>query len=76
MPNFENGVSGYVHAHATVHVNFPVDAKGNADISCYQCNYFRRQSSSCGLNGQPCAYPSKYVGAWCPLENDEGEENG
>ena len=72
MPDFESGVAGYIHAHATVHVHFPIDAKGNADISCNQCNFFRRQSSTCGLNGQPCAYPNKYVGAWCPLENDEG----
>ena len=68
MPDFESGVVSYIHATATVDVYFPVDAKGNADVSCYQCNYFRRQSSTCGLNDKPCAYPSKYVGEWCPLE--------
>ena len=76
MPTFENGVYGYVHAHCIVHVHFPVDAKGNADISCYQCDFFRRQSSTCGLNGKPCYKPNQYVGAWCPLENDEEKNNG
>lgn len=73
MPDFDSGVYGYVHAHTTVHVHFPVDAKGNADISCYQCDFFRRTSVTCGLNGKPCYKPQTYVGAWCPLENDEGE---
>ena len=47
MSDFESGVSSYIEATATVHVYFPVDAKGNADVSCYQCDYFRRQSSTC-----------------------------
>lgn len=36
MASFETGVSSYVKAQATVTVFFPVDAKGNADISCSQ----------------------------------------
>ena len=75
MADFDSGVVGYVHAHATVHVHFPVDSRGNADISCNQCPFFHKQSVKCGLNGQPCAYPTKYVGSWCPLENDEGEND-
>lgn len=76
MPRFESGVSSYKIGTATVTVYFPVDARGNADVSCNQCNFFRRQSSTCGLNGQPCAYPSKFVGEWCPLETEEGVDNG
>ena len=75
MADFDSGVHGYVHAHATVHVHFPVDAKGNADISCFQCNFFHRTSNKCGLNGEVCAYPQKYVGQWCPLFNDSEVEN-
>lgn len=67
MADFETGVKEYVHAFAVVEVFFPVDHKGNADISCNQCKYFRRQSRSCGLNGEVCQYPEKYVGAKCPL---------
>lgn len=74
MANFESGVYGYVHAVATVDVFFPVDAKGNADISCSQCEYFRAQSSSCALNHKICAYPQKYVGQFCPLEKIESED--
>lgn len=71
MANFETGISGYVHAVATVEVFFPVDAKGNADICCRQCYYFRTASNSSALNGEVCAYPNKYVGAYCPLTNKE-----
>ena len=67
MANFESGVASYVHAQATVDIWFPVDAKGNADISCNQCYYYRRQSRSCALNGEICQYPEKWVGSHCPL---------
>lgn len=73
MPSFENGVSGYVRATATVEVFFPVDGKGNADVCCMQCEYFHRTSSRCGLNDKICAYPQKYIGQNCPLHFDEGE---
>lgn len=76
MANFESGVSSYVKAQALVTVYFPVDAKGNADISCSQCYYFRESSKRCGLNWEICAYPNKYVGDSCPLQridDDTGE---
>lgn len=68
MANFESGVKSYIHAQATVDIFFPVDLKGNADISCNQCYYFRRQSRSCALNGEICQYPERYVGDSCPLK--------
>ena len=74
MANFESGVSSYIRAKAMVEVFFPVDAKGCADISCRQCYYFRDHSNRCGLNGEICQYPSKYVGDSCPLHPYE-EEN-
>lgn len=73
MANFESGVASYVHARATVDIWFPVDAKGNADISCNQCYYYRRQSRSCALNGEICQYPEKWVGSHCPLSVVEEE---
>lgn len=73
MANFETGISSYIHAVATVGVYFPVDSKGNADICCRQCYYFRTASNSCALNGEVCAYPNKYVGARCPLIVKEEE---
>ena len=72
MASFDSGITSYVHATATVDVYFPVDAKGDADISCSQCPFFHNTSSKCGLNFQPCAYPNKYVGAYCPLQGEEG----
>ena len=76
MPNFESGVAEFIHAQATVDVFFPVDFKGNADISCSQCYYFRKNYSTCGLNGEVCQYPNKYVGGSCPLHPvDENENN-
>lgn len=77
MANFDNGIATYIHAQATVDVWFPVDRKGNADISCSQCYYYRRSYQTCGLNGEVCAYPDKYVGGCCPLKPvDDANING
>jgi hypothetical protein len=73
MAFFESGVASYVKAQATVHVYFPVDSKGNADVSCDQCYYFRRSSRRCALNGEVCQFPERYVGDSCPL-TEEGEQ--
>ncbi len=74
MAKFESGVAEYIEAEATVHVLFPVDFKGNADISCSQCYYFRRNYRSCGLNGEICEFPERYVGSQCPLEEKEASQ--
>lgn len=68
MANFDSGVAKYIHATATINVTFPVDFKGNADISCCQCFFFRKNYRTCGLNGEICEYPEKFVGSHCPLE--------
>ena len=77
MANFESGVSSYIHAQAVVDAYFPVDSKGNADISCSQCYFFRESPKRCGLNWEVCAYPNKYVGDSCPLvrANETEDEN-
>ena len=74
MSRFDSGVKDYVRSRATVEVYFPVDWRGNADISCDQCFFFRRNYKTCGLNGEVCQYPSKYVGDSCPLEPVEEEK--
>ena len=74
MANFESGVKSYIRAKATVEVSFPVDFRDNADVSCYQCYFLRRNYQTCGLNGQICEYPNKYVGSCCPLEIIEKQE--
>lgn len=74
MANFESGVSRYIHAYATVHVGFPVDLKGNPDVSCSQCYYFRKNYKTCGLNGEICEYPQNYIGSHCPLKILEEEQ--
>lgn len=71
MANFESGVASYVKAYAVVEVNFPVDAKGNADISCSKCPYLSSNERMCQLNKQPVAYPHKFVGDSCPLIRKE-----
>ena len=75
MPNLENGISSYIETQALVKVFFPVDAKGNADISCSQCYFFRESAKRCGLNWEICQYPNKYVGGACPLQRVD-EETG
>ena len=68
MPNFDSGVSSYIKGRCMVEVNFPVDARGNADVSCNQCPYYGRTSRTCQLNKQTVNYPEKYIGAHCPLD--------
>ena len=75
MANFESGVKEYVVAQAVVNVMFPVDWKDHADVCCDQCYYFRRSYKTCGLNGEVCEYPSKYVGSCCPLKPVEENDN-
>ena len=75
MAFLDSGVVEYVHCQATVDVFFPVDNRGNADISCNQCFFFRRNYQTCGLNGEVCQYPNKYVGSCCPLKPVEEENN-
>lgn len=74
MANFDSGVKDYVLARCTVEVGFPVDFNGRADISCNQCQFFRRSYRICGLNGTVCAYPDKFVGDQCPLVLVEEEK--
>ena len=71
MANFESGVTRYIIGKYTVTNHFPVDKKGNADICCTQCFYFREASRRCGLTGEISEYPSKYVGSCCPLEMED-----
>lgn len=75
MADFSNGVSGYVKGEARVTVNFPIDFKGNADVSCSQCPFFSRNGKYCQINKAMCAYPEKYIGQNCPLEFKE-DNNG
>ena len=71
MANFDSGVADYVRAYAVVRVGCPIDYKGNADVNCYQCPFFRRSYCICGWNGAVCQYPQKYVGDNCPLDIEE-----
>lgn len=64
----ESGVSAYISCEATVRVFFPVDLKGNPDVSCRQCQFYRKGYSKCGLNDMIVEYPEKYVGSHCPLK--------
>lgn len=82
MSEFSRGVKEYIHARAMVEVNFPVDFRDHAEVNCHQCKYYRRSYKKCGLNGEICEYPDKYIGSRCPLtfysddkEEDKNEEN-
>lgn len=77
MSEFKSGVASYIKARCEVTVAFPVDFKGNADVCCDQCWYYRRSYRTCGLNGEVCEYPAHYVGSHCPLDViEEGGTNG
>ena len=67
MADFSSGVDSYIKGRCMVAVHFPVDAKGNADVSCNQCPYYGRTSKTCQLNKQVVNFPERYIGASCPL---------
>ena len=68
MPIFESGVKGYIKGSCTVVVNFPIDLKDRADVSCSQCPFYRVNYRRCGLNDSLVAYGEKYIGQNCPLQ--------
>ena len=81
MPEFSRGVKEYIRARAMVEVTFPVDFRDHAEVNCHQCKYYRRSSQKCGLNGEICEYPDKYIGSRSPLtfysadkENDKEDK--
>lgn len=74
MANFESGVKDYIIGTAKVRTFFPVDFKGNADVSCRQCRFYRISSRKCGLNEEVIPYPDKYIGPLCPLEFEGSDE--
>ena len=70
MANFDNGVSGYIKGRFLAVVNFPIDHRGHAEVTCYQCPYYRRNYQKCGLNDEMVAFGEKFIGQKCPLEFD------
>lgn len=75
MSNFESGVKAYVTGECIVRVHFPIDFKDNADICCYQCKMFSRNTGVCQLTKEISENPTKYVGSCCPLKFDGVIEN-
>ena len=74
MADFESGVKSFIKGKAKIEVNFPVDFKDKADISCRQCPYLSSNERMCQLNKQPVQYPARFVGAYCPLEIEALED--
>lgn len=74
MPNFESGVQRFIKTYAVVEVGFPVDWRGNPDISCKHCKFYMRSQQRCALTQQVLNFPEKYVGTECPLEAVEEVE--
>ena len=74
MARFESGVASYVKAYAVIEVNFPVDDKGRSEIACKHCPYLSSNERMCQLNKEPVAYPHKYVGDKCPLQEIESRD--
>ena len=68
MANFESGVAGYVKSYAVVNVYFPIDEKGHSEIACKHCPYLSSNERMCQLNKEPVAFPNKFVGDKCPLQ--------
>ena len=74
LDNFDSGVKAYITGEYTVKINFPIDWKDNADVCCYQCKMFSRNTGICQLTKEISEYPTKFKGSHCPLDFD-GEIN-
>jgi len=68
---FDSGVYGYVVGRCEITVYFPIDKRGEPDISCKQCPYYRMQSRTCGLTEDVIPYGERFVGPKCPLRREE-----
>lgn len=71
MADFTDGVKDYVIATAVIKNFFPIDLKGNADISCYQCRFFSRNSGICQITKEITPFPQRFIGMNCPFRNNE-----
>ena len=74
MVDFESGVKAYIKGECKVTIFFPVNWKDNADVNCFQCKMFSRNTGICQLTKEISEYPTIHRGSHCPLEFD-GEIN-
>ena len=65
---FESGIPRYIKAQATVTVYFPVDERGNEYVRCEMCRFYSATTRRCRLTDEVIAFPTKYTGGSCPLE--------
>ena len=70
MADFSSGVKAYITGKCEVQIHFPVDFKDNAEINCYQCKMFSRNTGICQLTKEISEYPTKHRGSRCPLVFD------
>lgn len=70
MADLSSGVKAYLIGGCNVQVHFPIDWKGNADVSCYQCPLFSRNNGICQITKEISEYPTKHRGSKCPLTFD------
>lgn len=68
---FDSGVSGYVIGRCEISVAFPIDMRGEPDISCKQCPFYHNTSRRCGLTDKIVPYPEKFTAPTCPLRREE-----
>ena len=68
---FDSGVTGYVVGRCEITVFFPIDKRGEADISCKQCPFYHNQSRACGLTDKIVPYGDRFVAPSCPLRREE-----
>ena len=70
MSNFENGVKAYIKGRCDVEISFPIDFNDNAEVNCYQCKMYSRNTGICQLTKEISEFPTKHIGSRCPLVFD------
>ena len=69
MPEFNSGISDYLHYPLVVDVTFPITDKGVPVIACEYCKLFTGRR--CAVTGEVIFDSKKYVGYNCPLKEKE-----
>ena len=68
MPEFESGISDYLHFPLVVDVTFPLTQKGKPVIACEYCKLFTGRR--CVMTQEVILDSEHFVGYHCPIKKE------
>ena len=69
--SFDTGVPGYIVGRTEVANYFPINKRGDVDLSCEHCRFYVMRSRRCFLTDELQHYPDRDRGMNCPLELEQ-----